>query len=762
MRYPLRVLTLCFLLMAAHAARAELIVRVVDPTGSVVPGARVVLLDASGRVLARGETSAGGEAPFAEEADSAEVTAEGFRTATAKVRGRPSISVSLELPPLQEAVDIAEEAPQMLAPIAVDAVEPDRLPRPDLVESLRAAPHVHVLRRGGINFEPVVQGLRETQLLMVVDGTRTFAAGPARMDSELSHVDPGNVRSVEVVTGPYALTEGAGAMGAILVRSDAIPRPQGWRLTGRASLGWRSNGSGRLGQTRVDAGNSAFGFTLHGAGDLLDDYDAGASGRPSAALVPGDASAHQLGAKLRFNPSDGQEILLGGFYDEQTGVDYPGRLLTAEHFLLRAWRASYRLAQPDKLVSALKFNAYVNKKSHRMSNREKPTARDMPGRRPPFALDVSLPAEADTVGGSGRVELSTGESWRVQAGFDLFRLEQDAQRFIARASNRMLLFSDAVWAGTSLRNTGVYVQAGRSFERGEIQAAVRFDFVHSDAGRPSQFFRQHSGTDLNRRETHANFSLAGRYDLGGGFTLAGGVGRVVRTANALERYSDRFPSTRFQVAAEFMGTPGIRPEASLQGDLNLEWKVGKFRVHAGGYARNLEDYITVLPDLTLPKRLPLSPPVVFRYVNGKGAFFRGWNVGVRRSMDIVELRVQASKTMADDRELFQPVLGIAPMEVDSAVRFLSPSRRFWAEYGMRNVWDQRRTSAARMETPSPGFTLHGVRFGSDLWKGAALHLGIENAGDKYYYEHLNSLNPFTRQRIPEMGRSFTAGLSTIW
>ena len=35
---------------------------------------------------------------------------------------------------------------------------------------------------------------------------------------------------------------------------------------------------------------------------------------------------------------------------------------------------------------------------------------------------------------------------------------------------------------------------------------------------------------------------------------------MVRTANVLERHSDRFPSTKFQVAAEFMGTPGIEFE----------------------------------------------------------------------------------------------------------------------------------------------------------------------------------------------------------
>ncbi len=619
----MRVLMLGVAFAVAQAAGADLTVKVVDPTGAVVPGATVVLRDGAGEVLERKIGSGSGEARFTASGSTVEVTAQEFAVATVAVGGRSSVTVELEVAAVRSRVEIELAGPESVALVAAQASEPDRLPQPDLVESLRGTPHVHLLRRGGINFEPVVQGLRETQVAMLVDGTRTFAAGPARMDSELSHVDPADVQSVVVVTGPYALTEGAGAMGAILVRSASIPRQQDWRLGGRASLGWRSNGSGRVGRTRLDLGNAAFGLSLRAGGDLLGDYRAGASGRPEAAQIPGGASAHQLGGKLRLNPSDRQELSLGGFYDEQTGVDYPGRLLTAEHFLLRSWQAGYSRANPDGAVTLLRFNTYLNKKSHRMSNRGKPTAQAMPGRMPPFALDVSLPTEADTVGAAGRIELAPATSWRVRTGFDAFRLEQAAQRFIARARDRRLLFSDAVWADVSLRNIGVYAEAGRSFPRGELQAALRFDFVGSDAGRPTEFFLEQAGAELARAETNANFSAAGRYVLGRGMSLSGGFGRVVRTANALERYSDRFPSTRFQVAAEFMGNPGILPEASLQGDLNLEWRVADFRFHAGGYVRNLANYITVVPDPSLPKRLPLSPPTVFRYINGEGALFRG-------------------------------------------------------------------------------------------------------------------------------------------
>ena len=75
---------------------------------------------------------------------------------------------------------------------------------------------------------------------------------------------------------------------------------------------------------------------------------------------------------------------------------------------------------------------------------------------------------------------------------------------------------------------------------------------------------------------------------------------------------------------------------------------------------------------------------------------------------------------------------------------------------------QRRVSAARLETQSPGFILQRVRVGVDLWQGASWYAGATNLGDKFYSEHLNSRNPFTRERVPEMGRALTTGLTMSW
>ena len=362
-------------------AAAQLKVVVTDPGGDRVPGASVVLQNGSGRKIDRGQTGASGEIVFAESGEWVEVSVQGFEQAKENVRGRSELDIAVRLATVATTVEVSAVQIPSVAFVESDADELAELPSMGLVENLRATPGVNASRRGGTNIEPVVQGLRETQLAVVVDGARTFAAGPARMDSGLSHVEPGHVDGVEIVTGPYALTEAAGAFGAVIVRSPQVPRFETWKLGAETGAGWRSNGSGRLCRVRVFGSARKVGFSLRTAGNKGNDYQAGARGPIDGISIPGDYSNHQLGGKLRFNPTDNQELALSGFYDEQTGIDYPGRLLNAEHFILRSWNGSYYVSNPSELVSSVKFNLYLNNKSHRMRNTEKPTARDMPGRR---------------------------------------------------------------------------------------------------------------------------------------------------------------------------------------------------------------------------------------------------------------------------------------------------------------------------------------------------------------------------------------------
>ena len=57
-----------------------------------------------------------------------------------------------------------------------------------------------------------------------------------------------------------------------------------------------------------------------------------------------------------------------------------------------------------------------------------------------------------------------------------------------------------------------------------------------------------------------------------------------------------------------MGQPDLLPEQSLELNVGTMFRVARASIQADYFYRNINDYITVMPDPSLPKRLPLSPP----------------------------------------------------------------------------------------------------------------------------------------------------------
>ncbi len=772
----LSLLGVLMLLCGNLYSQAESItVQVRDPSGLPVSGAAVSLALPSGRQIATGHTQAGGSTTFSVSRGFylLSVTASGFapyrRELTLHASETAELAVELQLVSLATEIEVTASPPAQIAIEDVPAARLQSGPPRDLAERLKEVPGVLAVRRGGTNLEPVVQGLREHQVAMVVDGSRAFAAGPARMDSEISHVDPARVSNLEVIKGPYALSECAGGLAAVLVKTDPLPVHDKMTFGGSVSTGYAFNSANRWGNTRYFASGRRAGISVRASGGKGDDYRAGTGSAPGP-TVPGRFGEYQVGGKLRLNLTSNQELSFDSGLDTQQNLDYPGRLLDANHFITRSWNGAYYLKEPAPAVQSVTFRLYLSKKSHRMNNDGKPTAMDMPGRVPPFGLAVSLPTESDTLGGAGRISFQPRSGWAVQTGFDFYDLSQQATRFISRRSNNRLLFRDNVWPDARIRDQGLYLNAAKAGENWGMAAAVRFDTVQAEAGRPSDFFRANTSEPMNRKEFNTSWSLTARRNLTEAVTVSGGLGRAVRTANVLERYSDRFPGTKFQVAAEFMGTPGIEPETSHQADLGLEFRWAGMRLRAGGYYRRIQDFITVAPAPGIRKRLPLSPPQVFRYLSGDHANFRGLDFSVRAPItEGLELGIQGAYTLADDIEqalaaigVNEPVLGIPPLEVRSRLRYTGDSVPFYGEFEMRNVGPQDRVAASRLEAPSPGFTTLSLRGGLQLPKRLSLEAGVENLGDKFYFEHLNSLNPFTRERIPEMGRFVFVGVTKKW
>lgn len=735
------------------AASASLVIRIVDEAALPVPGALVLLQRTEGGTELEIPADVSGRAALSLPPAGTYrlvVVAPGYITYREVVElgpGTGEIVVALRSDRFAQKVTVTAVLPVLVAEVRLAGDEFSGGPMNDLGGRMRSVAGVEVFRKGSINMDPTVRGLQETQVAMLVDGTRTFAAGPARMDSDMSHLAPRSLSEVRVVKGPYALTWGAGAMSAVnLVSYRPSFTEGGFHSEGTAALGYGSNAGALDVYGEWGGATDRARFHVSAGHREAGDYEDG-----SGEEIPGEYRSSDLRWSLGFRASPRLIIQYTGGYQDQDDLDYPGRLLDALYFRTRSSSLEATWTPPGA-VTEVYGQAYLNLKDHAMNNDAKPTAQPDPNRAPPFGIEVDLPTSSDTIGGRAHVILQSG-AWRAQMGGDYYSTSQEATRTISRRDTGATVFEDVVWPDTKIRDLGVYAQAVRESGGLRLGGTLRADFVDASAGDLSAFYRASTSGDPDRQETNISAAFSSRWQLGDGLVLSGGVGRVVRTAGALERYSDRFPATKAQVSAEFVGDPRIEPEKSLQLDLGLSGNGEGVRFNVDAFFRVIDDYITLEADPNLPRRLPLSPLTVFRYVNGDEAVYWGGEAGLRQSVGaFFSWRGSVSYVRARDTALDEPVFGIAPLRGEAAARLRFPgAAASWAEV-VATVHDrQNRVAATRGEEKTPGYTVWSVRGGVELAPGLSLKGEVHNLGDKLYADHLNARDPFTGERIPEKG-----------
>lgn len=687
-----------------------------------------------------------------------ETSALGFRSASREVTltADETNRVRFELAPRpieMSGIEVSVLRPDMQPESELDEREVRESNPKDSGDVLRRLPGVDAVRRGPLGLDPSVRGLRETEVGTYMDGTRMFPAGPARMDSPLTHFDPSAISSIQVVKGPYALTWGAGNLSAIRVETRDLPASED--LRGRLATGYDSNldAAETVGTASGRSGDVA--YWVHGVWRDGGDYESG-----GGAPIDGDFRSWESRAKLGVDLTESSRIVLSGGYQDQGPVDYPGRLLQAEFFETRNLSGRYHLQPADGPLRDLEIMGYFNGVDHGMTNDGKPTSEPMEGRTPPFALDVGVDSEIDVYGGRAAATLGLPPGWTVEVGGDVYSADRSAVRTIRRADDGSLLFDDLMWPDATITDGGVFGRVARAFG-GSVRATgtVRVDLVEATADTASEFFLENASSDLESTETNLSAAATLGVDLSSAWALSAGVGTAVRTADATERYSDRIPATKAQTSAEFMGNPRLEPERSNQVDLWLDGQWEELALQLNVFGRKMENYITLEPT-ELPKRLPLSPDTVFRYVNGEATFYGFEASGALGLTDALVLQLGSSYLWGKDDTLDEPALGVPPLRGSAGLRYERPDGRFFVEGTVHAVDekvasqdpDANQVALSRGEGGTPGYLTADLRGGVRLVRGLDLRAGVENLTDRDFVNHLNARNPFTGQQVPEPGR----------
>lgn len=691
----------------------------------------------------------------------------GFREVVQEVtvtaQATTSIRFELKVEPIGlTSIEVAALRPDLQPEASLEARAVRETNPRDSGELLRIMPGINAARRGPIGLDPNVRGLVETEVGAYVDGVRRFPAGPLRMDSQVSHFDPSTIDRIEVVKGPYALIWGAGNMSAIRVHTKTVSPATGLAHGFvRSSFDSNQNALGLSGA--VFGSEKKVTFWIHGAYREGDDYKSG-----DGTVIPGDFISGEARGKVTYQLAPTSRLTVAGGYQDQRDIDFPGRLLDADFFEASDVSGRYELSQPGKVLRSLDALVYWHRVHHGMDNDEKPTrsAGTFPNGNPRPPLLITVDAKMKNLGGRLAAEIVPDDAWTLNVGGDVYSANRDATRpFQAETPMGLVVppfyTSDEVWPDVTITDAGLFANGKRSFGTVTASGTVRLDVVSAEAGRVSQAYLDNTGAtqaDLDAAETNLSAALTLAAPLAPPWLLSVGAGSVVRTADPLERYADRFPASKAQTAAEFVGNPTLDPERSTQVDVWLEAGYPRVQFNVNGFYRRMADYITLEPT-DIPAMLPLSPATVFRYVNGEATFYGFEASGAVALLDVLTANVSAGYLWGEDQERDEPALGVSPFETNFGLRYETRDGRFFAEGVVHAVAKQDRVATTRGETPTDGYTTADVRAGVEIARGVSLLAGVTNLTDEEYVNHLNAKNPFTGTPIPEPGRVFFGNIS---
>lgn len=685
-----------------------------------------------------------------------QVSTLGYRTArqSVAVEAGATVEVTFRLTPVQEQ-DATPAQTASYPRVQVEERQIRRIDAPDPGMILRALPGVGAVRRGPLGLDPNVRGLVASEVGVYINGQRSFPGGPLRMDSPLSHVDPSAIEHVEVVKGPYALTEGLSMSG---VRVETRGAEVGAGTGGYLQSGFRGNGQAV--ETAGALTGSLFGaaYRVHGAYRTGEDYEAG-----NDESVPAQYKSGAVRGRIVYPVGPSSKLIIDGDYQDQRDISYPGLPLDAEFFEAGTGAVRYQFSRERGLLRGLSVQVYGAQILHGMNNDEKPSV-EIPS--VPLNIDVDVQAELQNIGGRVATQLVPRGRWRVKLGSDVYHTYHSATRTVQGSGlpdsgTPPTGISDQVWPGVTLTDIGFYTNGERAFGPLTVSATARLDLTWADADRISPAFLMDVGVtrdDIDASGAHLSGALGLTIPLSPQwtFTLTGGT--AVRTADALERYSSRFPSSRAPLSAEVQGNPALKPERSFQGDLELKGSYERFNLELNAFARHMNDYIMLTPT-PLNRVLPTSPDVVFRYVNGEATFWGAEVAGRYVLNPLITLSGQGNYLWGKNEQINEPALGIEPLSAALGIRLEAPfNQDIFLESTLHLVAEQNRVATARGEIPTDGYTTADLRLGFTPTSRATLTLGIENLTDAAYADPLNARRPFIAQPVLEPGRTFSANL----
>jgi iron complex outermembrane receptor protein len=674
----------------------------------------------------------------------------------------------------------------------------------DTTQLLGNVPGVSFYEAGGVSRLPVLRGLADDRIKILIGGQEITSACGNHMNPPLSYIDPNNVGKIEVLSGVTPVSKGGDSIAGTVVVEPKLPifasqgaAAQHGRLpwnsanlltSGSISTFYRSTDNGITISGTANAATENVSVVYNGSYTRGTDYHAGADG-PKVRSTGFISENHS--ATIAYQ-NDGHLFTLRGGYQNIPYQAFPNQRMDMTGNRSYSVEAGYKGAFEWGSVDA---NAFWRHTAHKMGFLFDKLPANMPmntsGTDYGYSIKAEIPLSASDVlrlGNEfhgahlndwwppipGSMMMGPFTYWNIRDG-QRDRVGSYAEweaRWSPQWSSLIGVRNDTVW--TNAGNVQAYdprnpIPMGMG---GGMGGGMMMGMANPDATAAALF------NSRDRSRTDVNFDLTAllRYapDQDSAFEL--GYSRKTRSPNLYERYAWGVGSMAaamigwFGDANGYIGNPDLKPEVA-------------HTVSFTGVLRNEDGEVKVTPFFSYVENfIDADPLSAFRGTNGAGY---AWLFPIlqfrNHKAQLVGVDASGRLNLWDSPDfgrfaataVLSYVHGTNLDRNDGLYHIMPLNGKVALEHrlgGWSNVVEvqlvdaKSNYSAARLEWRTPGYALLNLR-SSYEWEMFRFDVGIENVTDKLYYSPLGGFAYADFKAgaapgpVPGRGRSYYAGVT---
>ncbi|MEJ2795415.1 TonB-dependent copper receptor [Iodobacter sp. LRB] len=600
-------------------------------------------------------------------------------------------------------VIVTAPAMQEALKVEFDARNPQQpLPATDGASFLKTIPGMNVIRKGGIDGDPVFRGMAGSRLNILLDGEQILGGCGGRMDPPTAYIFADSYDKVSLLKGPQTVLYGPGnSAGTVLFERKPGTFSQGG-IKANAALTVGSFGRFDA-MSELAAGNGKADVSVIATHSRQDDYKDG-----NGNAVHSNYQRHSANLTLGWTPDEDTRLQFSATQSDGEAA-YADRGMDGSQFARNS--LSFKFSKKNispllKQIDAQLSHAYI---VHVMDNYSlRPY---MPGK------EMASNPDRLTWGGRMVATLNTSEESQLKTGLD-FQQDEHSLRTGKDYQNKPRI-DDA-----RFKNSGVFAEFSYFIsEQSRLISGARADFWQANDRRLSS-----ASARQERNEVLGSGFVRLEQDISTDTMVYAGLGRSERAPDYWELISKQ--------SADSNSAFHTATEKTSQLDLGAIHQSGPLSLSASAFYNLIDDYILIQSGVPNGS---MGTKTISRNV---GASTWGGEMGLAYQISPkLKSELALSYVRGNNHTDHSDLAQIPPLEsrlniswneanwnVGGLIRAVSAQNRI--DIGKGNIVGQDTGSTA-------GFTIFSLNAAYKPSKNSQLSIGVDNLFDRNYSEHIS-------------------------